>query len=45
MIALSALGPTRGRDALGAGFDAFLAKPADPGELLDVLRRLRPPAA
>jgi signal transduction histidine kinase/CheY-like chemotaxis protein len=45
MIALSALGPTRGRDALGAGFDAFLAKPADPAELLDVLRRLRPPAA
>jgi len=30
---------------LGAGFDAFLAKPADPGELLDVLRRLRPPVA
>jgi CheY-like chemotaxis protein len=38
-VALSALGPEAVRPALEAGFQAFLAKPADPAEILQTVTR------
>ena len=39
-VALSALGPEAVGPALDAGFHAFLAKPADPGNILRTVSRL-----